>query len=291
MEQFAAVNGIDICYEVFGDPADPAVLAIMGSGTPGVRGEVDDMVRQFTSAGLRLVRYDARDTGHSTQIDFETNPYNFEDMAADAVGLLDALDIEAAHLFGGSLGGMVAQEIAIGYPERVLSLTSFMSTPAVHTPGLEWSGGLSATEPKVLAAFEAMGAKPPTTLDERTDGVVGLGRVLAGSRYPFDEEAERPLIRARLARAIGEPNGNHGTAGSRSRDRVALLGNVRVPTLVVHGTEDPIIPYDHGVATAKAIPGARLWTVEGLGHELPPAFAQEFWTALIDFVKGVEKGR
>lgn len=288
MEAFAGVNGIEICYEAYGDPAAPAVLIIMGSGAPGVAGP-DGMTARLVDAGYRIVRYDARDTGKSTHVDFATHPYTLTDMAEDAIGLLDVLDVPAAHLFGGSMGGMVAQEITIGHPDRVLSLTSFMSTPAIHTADLgEWTSGLPPIQPKVVEAFAELGAHPPTTPAERVEFGVRLSRVLAGTKFPFDEKAERPVIEARSTR-MGDTQPNHGPAISRSRDRTALLGSVTVPTLVIHGTEDPIIPYEHGVATAKAIPGAKLWTVEGLGHELPTAFLPELLDALLDHMSATSR--
>lgn len=280
MEQVVKANGIDIWCEDFGREADPAILLIMGIGTSGVAWP-DELCERLVSSGFRVVRYDNRDTGLSSYIDFSRNPYTLADMAADAVGLLDALGIPAAHVVGASMGGMVAQEMAINHPERVLSLASMISTPAIPDPSnpMGYSGGLPGMKPELLAVMMESAGQPVTTREERIEASLKLYKALAGTRQPVDDKLLRamkereldrlPDERSMAAITEGESSPNQAAAISASRDRVELLASVSVPTVVVHGSEDPIFPYEHGVATAKAVPGAKFISVEGMGHELP----------------------
>jgi len=286
-ERFAKVNGIELCYERFGDPADPVVLVITGHSSQGVFG-MDPLVERLLAAHRGVVRFDNRDTGKSSAIDYDANPYTLLDMATDAVGLLDALDIQAAHLFGGSMGGMIAQEAAIAFPERVLTLISFMSTPAVSEPDRlgHWTGGLPPALPRLMEFYEWAEANPPTTPAEIEDFAVKLFRVLAGTKYPFDEETTRERLRIQATRSALDGGPNQGQAIVNSRDRTELLASVTAPTLVIHGTEDPIIPYEHGVATAKAVPGAVLMPIEGLGHEMPAGVMPTIVDAIVSHSAG-----
>ena len=174
MEPIVQVNGIDICVESFGNEADPALLIIMGSSASGVGG-TDPFTDLLVSGGRRVVRYDARDTGRSTRIDFSKNPYTLTDMAADAVGVLDSFGIPKAHLFGGSMGGMVAQEVAIETAGAGLSVTSFMSTPAVMDPASpgSWTSGLPPIHQKVLDVYSGI-EFPLDTREARIDLSVRL---------------------------------------------------------------------------------------------------------------------
>lgn len=275
MERVVQANGIDIWCEDFGEPGDPAILLVMGSGTSGKAWPVD-LCEDLAAAGYHVVRYDNRDTGKSTLVDFEQRPYTLVDLAADAAGLLDALGIDAAHVVGVSMGGMVAQEIAIHFPERVKTLTSVISTPAVRHPRnpIGWSGGLPRMKLRAVAAFVGAAIRRPKTREERVKLAVKTARATTGSLGLLDVDDVRKMCEEELDHAVDpDHDDHHGRALAASQDRTAALGSVSVPTLVVHGSEDPIFPYEHGVATAKAVPGARLVMVEGLGHELPPDLA------------------
>lgn len=290
MERIVQANGVELWCEDFGAPTDPAILLIMGIRTSG-RAWPDRVCRTLADAGYRVVRYDHRDTGRSTALDFEQSPYTLTDMAADAVGILDALAIDAAHVVGASMGGMVAQEMAIEFPARVVTLTSVISTPAVPDPGIPagWSRGLPPTRPEMVAVFAEAELHPPTTREERVEFHLRTARALAGTLGLFDEEEARRVCEQEIDHeSDADASGNHGLALAVSRDRTEALASVTVPTLVVHGSVDPIFPYEHGIATARAIPGARLVTVEGLGHELPPNLAE----LVLEHVRGqVAPGR
>jgi pimeloyl-ACP methyl ester carboxylesterase len=288
MEQIIPTNGVELWCETFGfeeRPEADAVLLITGSGNSGTMWD-PTFFEPFLDAGLRVIRYDARDTGQSTTFDFVTHPYTLADMAADAVGLLDALGVARAHIVGASMGGMVAQEIAIGFPERVLTLTTIMSTPAISDPNdpLGWTSGLPPMQEKVTALYATIDG-PLDTIEARLDFTIKLFRALAGSANEFDEEGTRALFRREFSRFTNLDSGaNHHQAIGRSRDRTELLATVKAPTLVIHGVEDPIIPVEHGKAVAAAVPGARFLAIDGMGHDLPPARADQVVRAIVDHV-------
>lgn len=281
MERISRANGIEIWNEDFGDPSDPTILLIMGLSTQGIAWPLE-LCLGLADAGRHVVRYDARDTGRSTCFDFTSAPYSLTDMAADAVGLLDALGVDAAHLVGTSMGGMVAQEVAIGFPARVRTLTSIMSTPAVSTPEGVYSNGLAGPDARFLAVMAELVAAPPTTPEEERGAALRMFAALGGTLGPVDHDAVARVLdeQARRAPAV-DTSTNHTLAQHRSRDRTALLGGVRAPTLVIHGTADPLIPYEHGVATATSIPGATLLPIEGMGHEFHPTAMSAIIEAIV----------
>lgn len=272
MQHVIDVDGIDIWCEEFGRRGDPEVLLIMGTGESGLSWP-DPLCVSLAEEGRHVIRYDNRDTGRSSRIDFTGDPYTLTDMAADAMGVLDALGVTAAHIVGVSMGGMIAQEIAIESPERVLTLTLLITTPTVNDPvnPTTFVNGLPDMDvARLMPVFMELAEHPPTTDAERVESALALARATKGSRGFLNEEAFRESTVRTLAHS-GSPGNtqNHSQAISRSRDRTELLKSVVVPTLVVHGTEDPIFPYAHAVATSQAVPGARLMTMEGMGHELP----------------------
>jgi len=270
-------NGINIWYEDFGDRSNPTVLLIMGAGAQATMW-VPELIEPIVDAGYHVVRFDNRDIGLSTWIDdFAANPYTLDDMTADAVGLMDALQIKRAHVIGASMGGMIAQLIAINYPDRVLSLTSWMST--------YWSADpdVPATTDEVQARFMKMMESLPETREEMVEANVTQWRMLAGSRFPFDEEA----IRAREEAAVDRghnPKNSHMLAIMPAPSRLDALRKLNVPTLVIHGDEDPILSYCHGVVCAKVIPGAKLLTQKGVGHELPLGVIPEVVPAILEHI-------
>lgn len=282
----AQANDIEIHYETFGaDDAEPLVL-IMGLACQMLFWP-EAFCERLASRGFRVIRFDNRDIGLSTKFDHAPVPnvfaamagdhstvsYTIPDMAADTVGLLDALGIDAAHVVGQSMGGMIAQAVAIGYPHRVRSLTSISSTTGDPTVGQPHPEGLQAI----------MGS-PAVDRDEFIDRSVVLWRTLGSPGFPFDE-AE---VRERTARCYDRSHDPMGTVRQfagivASPDRTPGLRDVRVPTLVVHGDADPLVDVSGGRATAEAVPGARLVVVPGMGHDLPAPV----WDTVIDAIAGV----
>ncbi|HTZ71828.1 MAG TPA: alpha/beta fold hydrolase [Acetobacteraceae bacterium] len=286
-EAFVAANGLRLCTDSFGDPAAPKLLLIMGLGAQMTLWD-DDFCAGLAQRGFHVIRFDNRDIGRSTYIDAPAKidfpallmaqaqgkpiaaPYLLRDMANDAAGLLDALNIEAAHIVGASMGGMIAQELAIHAPRRVRSLVSIMSTTG-H-PGLP---GPSAEAAAVLLA------PPPLTRADYVAQFQRAWKVLRAGSFPEDEARD-------AARAGGFYDRGLNPAGVArqllaifaSGDRTAGLATVRAPTLVIHGDVDPLVPLEAGRATAAAVPGAKMLTVPGMGHALP----MPVWPAVIDAI-------
>jgi len=281
----ASANGIEIEYESFGDPAAPPLLLVMGLGAQMISWD-ESFCGRLAGRGFHVIRYDNRDSGLSTHFDEAGLPdiiaaiggnaspaYTLDDMADDAVGLLDALGIGQAHIVGASMGGFIAQLIAINHPHRVLSLTSIMSGP----------GGADAIPPKPEGTAVLM-APPPATREERIQQGVDTRRMLRGSRDVFDEAAER----ARAARAIDRAynpigSGRQLVAILAAGSRIERLGKVAVPSLVIHGADDVLVPVENGRLVAAAIPNSRLLEFDGMGHDLP----ERVWPEVLDAIADV----
>jgi pimeloyl-ACP methyl ester carboxylesterase len=281
-EQTARANGIEIAYETIGDPSNPPLLLVMGLGMQLIHWDTE-LCEQLAERGFYVIRFDNRDSGHSTKIGapvpdvrramiglgFDA-PYLLEDMAEDAFGLLDALGIEAAHVVGASMGGMIAQTMAIKRPERVLSLTSIMST----------TGERRAGRPK-LRVWGVLMQRAPEEKEAYIERFVRVFRMIGSKGFPLQDERIRELAAATYERG-------HHTAGTgrqlaailKSGDRTEQLRSVAVPTTVIHGRDDPLVPFRGGRATARAIPDARLIAIPGMGHDLP----REVWPQLVDAV-------
>jgi len=284
-------NGLELWTESFGRAGDPPILLVMGASAQGI-GWPEELIELLVAGGRFVIRYDHRDTGQSTSIDFQKTPYTLADLAADAVSVLEGYGLPAAHLVGASLGGMISQLISVLYPQRVLSLTSMLSTP-LRTGiqesfqrafmGLTHAGGLPPPEPRAIQVYTEVASRPPRTRQEHLEAQMKILRVLAGRGVPFEEQwylrrVERILDRARDISAAN----NHGLVPSPTREQAEGLRRLRVPTLVIHGTDDPMFPAAHGTATAEAIPGARLLMLEGLGHDLPRALHGELARAILE---------
>ena len=255
-EGYVETNCVRLWYEDLGDPDGEAVVLVMGATASAISWP-PELLDALTAAGHRVVRFDNRDIGLSTHIDYATDPYTLDDMAADTLGLIDALGIDRAHFVGASMGGMICQLMAIRYPDRVRSLALLITSPGPDDR-------LSPTSDEVVA----IASRPATTDAELEQRGVDVWRKLTGSRFPFDEAHYRELAAMDAARGTN-PNSAHGIAVFTAPSRIEALAAVRVPTLVVQGTEDPIFPFDHGEALAKAIPGATFVAWEGVGHEVP----------------------
>ena len=278
----ARANGIDIEYETFGDPGAPPLLMVMGLGAQMITWD-DEFCEQLAARGFHVIRFDNRDVGLSTKMEEAGVPdvmsafagnarpaYTLDDMADDAVGLLDALGIAAAHVVGASMGGFIAQLMAINHPDRVMSLTSIMSGPGGHDAVAPWPEGA-----------EVLTRIPPETREARIEHAVWIRGVLAGPGNPFDEAAEE----RRAARSVDRSyypvgTGRQLVAVLAAKGRLERLANVRVPTLVIHGIDDPLVPVENGRRVAAAVPGARILEFEGMGHNMP----ERFWPLILDAI-------
>jgi pimeloyl-ACP methyl ester carboxylesterase len=268
-------NGVELHTESFGNPSDPVALLIMGAMASAVWWP-EEFCGQFAGRGRYVIRYDQRDTGRSTSYEPGQCSYTVEDLADDAAGVLDAYRIERAHLIGMSLGGFLAQLVALKYARRVLSLTLIASERLAAT-----DPAMPPIDPRVLAYHAGAGGLDWSDREAVADYQVGGWRLLAGSARPFDEAAIREMSHADFDRT---PNlltaMNHAllTGGELWFGR---LDEIAAPALVIHGTEDPVLGYAHGVALVEALPGATLLTLEGAGHELH----RSDWGTMLDAIE------
>lgn len=278
--QYADSGEMRIAYETFGEPSDPTVLLVMGLATQMIAWH-DDFCGAIAAEGFHVVRFDNRDIGLSTHLDeagmpdltpiltgapVTDAPYLLADMAADTRGLLDALGIDRAHIVGASMGGMIAQEFALRYADRALSLTSIFSTPAPQIG------------PPTPEAGAALLMPPATTAEESADRTVEVYRIIGSPGYPLDEDGLRERGREAFRRA-NDPAGvaRQLIAIHASGDRSERLRSLDLRTLVLHGEADPLVQVAGGIATAEAVPGATLVTFPGMGHDLP----QQLWPDLV----------
>jgi pimeloyl-ACP methyl ester carboxylesterase len=258
-------NGVELCVETFGEASSPALLLVAG-GASSMDWWEDAFCRSLAAGPRFVVRFDHRDTGESVSYAPGAPGYTGADLVADVLGLLDALGIERAHLVGMSMGGGIAQHAALAAPERVASLTVIASSPAV--PG-------DRELPRMSAELAAVFADPPAPPDW-SDREAVIDYVLADLRpyrgsIPADEAALRALVSRIVDRTTNVESSmtNHLVLDEDEPVRGGL-GDIRAPTLVLHGTEDPLFPIAHGEALAAEIPDARLLPLEGMGHEVPP---------------------
>jgi pimeloyl-ACP methyl ester carboxylesterase len=258
-ERMIEANGVELCTEPFGDPADPPVLLIMGIGGSMLWWE-EGFCRMLAEGGRFVIRYDHRDTGHSVTYEPGNPEYTGADLVADAVGVLDAYGIPAAHVVGVSAGGAFAQLLALDFPARVLSLVLISTSPA--TPGERGLPPATERYLQFLASAEVDWSDEESVIEY----LVGYARVLAGGERPFDEGAIRELVRRDVERAHDmRASENHGVVAEGEVSREPL-STIAATTLVVHGTADPMFPLEHGQALADEIPGASLMPLEGAGH-------------------------
>lgn len=281
-------NGIEIEVETFGDPSGRPLLLIIGLGAQMIHWD-DNLCKDLAERGHYVIRYDNRDVGLSTKFEEAglpdlkeifgkllggekiNPPYTLKDMADDAAGLLDALGIRKAHICGMSMGGMIAQTIALRHPSRVLSLISIYSTtgnPEVPQPKPEVTGLLIAP--------------PPREREANVEHMLHVFNTIAGSGFPFDEQWTRRIMAESYDRSF-YPQGmvRQLVAVLTQENRVPDLASVTVPTLVVHGTDDPLVPVEGGKDTARAVPGADLMLIEGMGHDLPHGGA---WPRIVEAI-------
>src|SRR5712672_2777874 len=285
--QIARANGIDICYEIFGDANADPILLIMGLGAQMIHWD-DEFCRQLAARGFRVIRFDNRDIGKSSKMTGGKRlgavellklrflkipvkaPYKLLDMAKDTIGLMDTLGIKSADLVGASMGGMIAQEIAISFPQRVRSLTSIMSTT-----------GNPKDPPPTREAAAMLMAAPPATKEEYFERYAQTWKILRVGSFPQDEALDRARAERTFERGLNPAGvGRQLRAILASGSRKQRLASVKAPTLVIHGTVDPLVRPEAGKDTAASIPGAKLLMIEGMGHALPIPM----WPEIIDAI-------
>ncbi|WP_103106624.1 alpha/beta fold hydrolase [Brevibacillus reuszeri] len=263
-EQIQNINGIDICSEAFGSPADPAVLLIMGATCSMVYWD-EEFCQRLADTGKYVIRFDNRDVGRSVTYEPGTSNYTVADMANDAVGLLDAYGIAKAHIVGMSLGGMIAQVIAIKYPQRMLTMTLIASS---FFGSEDNTRNLPPMDERILAFHAKAGTLDWSDHDAVASYMVEGSRLLCGSKRKFDEERVYKQVTTEIKRAnqlLSMFNHALLTGDDFYEDKI---NEILVPTLVIHGTDDQVLPYAHGLALAEEIPHATLLTLEGTGHEI-----------------------
>ena len=298
--QISELNGINLWWQDHGDPSHPAVLLIMGLNSNS-KVWSEQFVQSIVEEGFYVIVYDNRDIGKSSWVTDEpalisfikvlpsslieafvdgiftfifdeagrfnmANPapaeYNLNDMALDGLSLLDHLEVEKAHVVGASMGGMIAQVMTLNYPERVLTLTAIMSTPGFDTPGL------SGPHQKFIDAMKE--SMVLNLLEQEEDALVVIEEALTGSRFAFDKRRFRKEAKKRIQHGVNTSNAQIAAVGA-SPNRFDRLPEIQKPTLIVHGTEDPLIPIDHGLSLAENIPNAAKMIMQGVGHEIPEA--------------------
>jgi pimeloyl-ACP methyl ester carboxylesterase len=277
------VGDLEICYETFGDPSSPPLLLVMGLASQMLLWD-ERFCEQLAARGFWVIRFDNRDIGHSTLLRGAPIPkrwqlltrspkaaaYTLDEMAADAVGLLDHLQVGAAHVVGVSMGGMIAQLVAINHPDRVASLVSIMST----------TGNRRVGRPQPRMAMRLM-RKGQREREAYIEDHLETYRLIGSQQFDFEEDRKRERA-ARLFERGVYPAGSARQLGAvtAAPDRTEALGKVSVPTTVIHGDADPLVDVSGGRATAAAIPGAKLVILPGMGHDLP----RELWPQIIDAI-------
>jgi pimeloyl-ACP methyl ester carboxylesterase len=272
-ERIIETDGVELCTQAFGDPADPPLLLIMGIGASMLWWE-EGFCRMLADGGRYLIRYDHRDTGRSVTYPPGRPGYTSADLVQDTVGVLDAYDIPAAHLVGVSAGGAFAQVLALESADRVLSLVLISTSPAVAgdrelPPPTESFG-------QFLATAEVDWSDAASVIDY----LVGYSQMLAGGQRPFDEAATRDLVSRDVERASNFAAAQNHDALAEGEPPRRPLSSIGVPTLVIHGTADPMFPPGHGEALAEEIPGARLKLLQGAGHGVYRAD----WETIVDAI-------
>jgi pimeloyl-ACP methyl ester carboxylesterase len=289
-EQRARVGELELAYETIGDPDGEPLLLVMGLGMQLIHWD-RELCELFAERGFHVIRFDNRDAGLSSKVAAPVPnvlalmggvpvrvPYRLDDMATDAFGLLDHLGIERAHLVGTSMGGMIAQTMAIRRPERVLSLASMLST----------TGDRRVGTPK-LRVWTVLMRRAPESRDAYVEYFLRVFKMIGSPAYPPDEARSRELAAASYDRC-------HYPAGTArqlaailaSGSRRAALRELDLPTVVIHGEADPLVPLRAGLATARAIPGAELVRIPGMGHDMP----RELWPTYVDAIaKNADRAR
>ncbi len=294
--KYVSANGLQICYDEFGDPAHPAVLLIMGLGTQMIAWP-EEFCQHLVAGGYRVIRFDNRDIGLSQKLADEKVPnllrmllasgfglplrvpYTLHDMALDTVGLLDGLGIERAHIVGASMGGMIAQLVAGDHPQRTLSLTSMMSTSGARS-----LPRASRQVQRLMVRRAGSGEDEYLRFATRFWGVIG------SPAFPPGKQELRERLLASYRRSY-YPQGflRQFAAILASGDRVGLLRGVQRPTLVIHGSADALVPVEGGIHTADLVPGAQLAVIDGMGHDLPIVLLPRLASLILEHISNPEQ--
>ena len=293
-EQFCDVGrGVTLCYESFGEESDPPVVLIMGLGTQMV-GWPDDFCEQLTARGFHVVRFDNRDSGRSTYLTgapptigqlvrrrIDPVLYTLSDMTEDTVRLMRALELEPAHIVGASMGGMIGQTIAAEHPASVRSLVSIMSNT-----GNRWRG-----QP-AFRIYRYLLRRAPADRDGFVNHMTNVFAAIGSRGIPQDTRRVREIVERSYDRGHDPAGaGRQLAAILASGDRTKQLHSIAAPTLVIHGSKDRMVAHSGGVATARAIPGARLVTIEGMGHDLPEAAWPQLLDSITDHARAADRTR
>jgi pimeloyl-ACP methyl ester carboxylesterase len=273
-------NGVDLCSEPFGDPADPPILLVMGTGASMLWWD-EGFCQMLAGSGRFVLRYDHRDTGRSIAYEPGRPRYIGADLVADAAGVLDAYGVSAAHVVGVSAGGAFAQLLALDFPDRVLSLVLISTSSAL-------AGEHELPPPtEDFARFVAAAKVDWSDAESVIEYLVGYSRMLAGGRRPFDEGAMRAFVRRDVERARNFAAAqNHDVLPDDERPR-APLSSIAAPTLVIHGSADPMFPLEHGRALAQTIPGAKLLPLDGAGHGVDRADWATIVSAIVEHTASI----
>ncbi|MEW6642377.1 MAG: alpha/beta hydrolase [Pseudomonadota bacterium] len=291
-EQFIKANGIELCCESFGAADAEPLILIMGLAAQMTHWD-DEFCQQLADRGFRVIRFDNRDIGRSTKMSASPPagiqavlqaqfagrpipaPYTLSDMAEDTIGLMDAFGIRSAHVVGASMGGAIAQELAINHPDRICSLTSIMAT-----------SGDPSLPPPTPEAMAVLMAPPPKTRDDYIAAFARNWKVLRGPNFPEDEAKDRQRAERTYGRGLNPPGiarQLHAIIASGSRK--PRLGSVTVPTLVIHGAIDPLVPPQAGQDVANTVPGAKLVMIPNMGHALPIPLWPQIIDAIVDHAR------
>lgn len=290
-ERMIRSGPLEIWTEAFGRPEDPMILLIVGAINQGIFWP-DGFCAAIAREGYRTIRYDHRDTGQSSTVDWKRNPYDLRDLARDAVAILDAYDAPTAHVVGMSMGGLVAQILALDWPARVRTLTLLMSTPDerpyLATARGQDTGGFELPPPcpRLAAHMRSTRLNPPRTEEEHVENAVEGWRICNGDVAPFDAEAMRRL-QSRIWRRARNPAAalRHFAAVAATPPRADRLERIAAPTLVIHGGQDPCLPVEHGAALAGRIPSAQLVIVPEMGHMPAPSLLDRLAAMIVRHVR------
>ena len=258
-EKIIRFNDVHICTESFGDINNPTILLIMGATASMIYWE-EEFCKSLSNQGFHIIRYDNRDVGKSITYEYGHPEYTFEDLADDAIQVLDAYKVDKAHIVGMSMGGIITQIIALKHPSRVLTISLIMTS--------NFDSSLPKKDSKITEALSELKIRNWQNKDEVVEYFIKKSKVLIGSKHIFDEEKIRRLNEEEFDRASNlQSMENHGFIKGWG-SYLSRTNEINAPTLVIHGTEDPIIPYEHGIHLSEVIPNAALVTLEGTGHEL-----------------------
>jgi pimeloyl-ACP methyl ester carboxylesterase len=274
-ERLLPVNGVELCVQTFGEPTDPAVLLIAGSGS-SMTSWADEFCARLTDR--YVIRYDHRDTGRSVTYPPGEPGYGFPELVGDAVGVLDALDVAAAHVVGLSMGGGIAQVLAVDHPDRVASLVLIATSPASPV-----EGDLPPLAPEALEYFTTLAQPDWSDRSSVADHLVGVLRWFTTGE--FDEVAVRAAVERDHDRTSSRQSANNHQLIRGGPAWLGRIGQITAPTLVLHGDRDPLFALAHGEALAREIPNATLVVLPGIGHELPRSSWDVVVPAILDHSK------